>query len=33
LRRDGVLPAWVPEPEVRGADLLEAAEGVAAMAG
>jgi hypothetical protein len=30
LRRDGVLPAWVPEPDVRGADLLE---GVAAMAG
>jgi len=32
-RRDRVLPAWVPEPDVRGADLLEVAEGVAARAG
>ena len=24
---------WVPEPDVRGAELLEAAAGVAAMAG
>jgi len=28
-----VLPAWGPEPDVRGAELLEAAAGVAAMAG
>jgi len=27
-----VLPAWVREPDVRSAELLEAAAGVAAMA-
>ena len=30
-RRDRVLPAWVPEPDVRGADLLDAADGIAQL--
>jgi 2-haloacid dehalogenase len=31
-RRDRVLPPWVPEPDVRAVDLLEAAEGIVALA-
>jgi 2-haloacid dehalogenase len=31
-RRDRVLPASVPEPDVRGADLAAVAEGIAALA-
>jgi 2-haloacid dehalogenase len=30
-RRDHVLAAWVPEPDVRGAELLEAADGIVAL--
>jgi 2-haloacid dehalogenase len=31
-RRDRVLPAWVPEPDVRAADLAGAADGILALA-